>query len=79
VALTDLDNGRVYLALDRIVLARDSNERQAAGARAAIVMVDLRYNTDVAVRETAQDVMAAVRREGSSSPPERRPSATTTR
>ncbi|WP_207540965.1 hypothetical protein [Sabulicella rubraurantiaca] len=64
VTLTDLNHGRVYLALDRIVLVRDSNERHAAGARAAIVMVGLRFNTDIAVRETAQEVMAAIRREG---------------
>jgi hypothetical protein len=68
VALTDLSHGRVYLALDRIVLVRDSHERHAAGARAAIVMVGLRFNTDVAVRETAQDVMAAIRREGQAAP-----------
>ena len=73
VALTDLNNGRVYLALDRIVLVRDSHERHAAGARAAIVMVGLRFNTDVAVRETAQDVMAAIRREGHAAPPGRSP------
>jgi hypothetical protein len=77
VALTDLNNGRVYLALERIVLVRDSNERHAAGARAAIVMVGLRYTTDVAVRETAQDVMAAIRREGLISPAsDRSPAAT---
>lgn len=77
IALTDLNHGRVYLALDRIVLVRDSNERHAAGARAAIVMVGLRFNTDVAVRETVQDVIAALRREdtqprpspGSGTPP----------
>ena len=74
VALTDLSHGRVYLSLDRIVLVRDSNERHAAGARAAIVMVGLRFNTDVAVRETAQEVMAAIRRDGLTSPPDR-PSA----
>jgi hypothetical protein len=73
VALTDLSHGRVYLALDRIVLVRDSHERHAAGARAAIVMVGLRFNTDVAVRETAQDVMAAIRREGHAAPPGRSP------
>jgi hypothetical protein len=73
VALTDLNHGRVYLALDRIVLVRDSHERHAAGARAAIVMVGLRFNTDVAVRETAQDVMAAIRREGPVSAPGRSP------
>jgi hypothetical protein len=69
VALTDLNHGRVYLALDRIVLVRDSHERHAAGARAAIVMVGLRFNTDVAVRETTQEVMAAIRRDGHASPP----------
>ncbi|MCW8088483.1 hypothetical protein [Sabulicella glaciei] len=69
VTLTDLNHGRVYLALDRIVLVRESNERHAAGARAAIVMVGLRFNTDIAVRETAQDVMAAIRREGRASGP----------
>jgi hypothetical protein len=36
-------------------------------------MVGLRFNTDVAVRETAQDVMAAIRREGHAAPPGRSP------
>ena len=73
VALTDLSHGRVYLALDRIVLVRDSHERHAAGARSAIVMVGLRFNTDVAVRETSQEVMAAIRREGQAAAPGRSP------
>jgi len=62
VPLTDLANGRIYLAVDRIVLVRDSGERHAAGARAAIVMVGLRFNTDVAVRESVEEVMAALAR-----------------
>lgn len=62
VALTDLSNGRIYLAADRIVLVRDSGDRHAAGARAAIVMVGLRFNTDVAVRESVAEVMAALAR-----------------
>jgi hypothetical protein len=62
VPLTDLANGRIYLAVDRIVLVRDSGERHAAGARAAIVMVGLRFNTDVAVRESVEEVMAALGR-----------------
>jgi len=63
VALTDLGGARIYLAADRVVLVRDSGERHAAGARAAIVMVGLRFNPDVAVRETVEEVMAALRRE----------------
>jgi hypothetical protein len=62
VALTDLANGRIYLAADRIVLVRESGERHAAGARAAIVMVGLRFGTDVAVRESVAEVMAALER-----------------
>lgn len=62
VALTDLSGGRTYLAADRIVLVRESGERHAAGARAAIVMVGLRFNTDVAVRESVEEVMAALGR-----------------
>ncbi|MBX9698658.1 MAG: hypothetical protein K2X74_04435, partial [Acetobacteraceae bacterium] len=58
VALTDLNQGRIWLAADRIVAVRDSNERHAVGARAAIIMVGLRFNTDVAVRETVEEVMA---------------------
>jgi hypothetical protein len=58
IPLTDLANGRIYLAADRIVLVRDSGERHAAGARAAIVMVGLRFGTDVAVRESVAEVMA---------------------
>jgi hypothetical protein len=60
VPLTDLNGGRTYLALDRIVLVRPSEERHAAGARAAIVVAGLRFATDVAVRETVADAMAAI-------------------
>jgi hypothetical protein len=70
VALTDLGGGRVYLATERIVLVRDSESRHALGARAAIVMVGLRFNTDVAVRETVAEVMATLRREAQTRPPE---------
>jgi len=62
VSLTDLSNARIYLAADRVVLVREAKERYAAGARAAVVMVGLRYNSEVAVRETAEEVMATVRR-----------------
>ena len=62
VALTDLSQGRIWLAADRIVAVRDSNDRHAAGARAAIIMVGLRFNTDVAVREGVEEVMEALRR-----------------
>ncbi|MBR0669862.1 hypothetical protein [Neoroseomonas soli] len=61
IPLTDLNGQRIYIAADRVVLVRESQERHAAGARAAIVMVGLRFNTDVAVRETPEDVMAALR------------------
>ncbi len=60
VPLTDLNGARTFLALDRIVLVRPSEERHAAGARAAIVVAGLRFATDVAVRETVADVMAAI-------------------
>ena len=62
VSLTDLSQGRIWLAVDRIVAVRESNERHAAGARAAIIMVGLRFNTDVAVRESVEEVMEALRR-----------------
>ena len=62
VALTDLGNGRIWLAADRVVLVRESQERHAAGARAAIVLVGLRFGTDVAVRESVAEVMAALGR-----------------
>ncbi|MBV1800433.1 hypothetical protein [Siccirubricoccus sp. G192] len=78
VALTDLSNTRIYLAADRVVLVRESQERHAAGARAAIVMVGLRFNTDVAVRETVEEVMAALRREAQDGPLEK-PAAGTAR
>ncbi len=70
VALTDLSNGRIYLAADRVVLVRASQERHAAGARAAIVMVGLRFNTDVAVREAVEEVIAALGREAKDGPSE---------
>ena len=49
VALTDPSNTRVWLAVDRMVIVRGSQDRHAAGARTAIVMVGLRYGRDVAV------------------------------
>jgi hypothetical protein len=63
VPLTDLRDTRTYLAVDRVVLVREPYEQHAAGARAAIVMVGLRFNTDVAVRETVEEVMTALGRE----------------
>ena len=63
VALTDLRDARTYLAADRVVLVREPYDHHAAGARAAIVMVGLRFNTDVAVRETVEEVMAALGRD----------------
>ena len=61
VPLTDLNQGRIWLAAARIVAVRSSNERHAPGARAAIIMVGLRYNTDIAVRESVDEVMALLR------------------
>jgi hypothetical protein len=75
VALTDLSNGRIWLAADRIVLVRGSEERHAAGARAAIVMVGLRFNTDIAVRESVEEVMAALRRAAEGNGPPEAPAA----
>jgi hypothetical protein len=60
VPLTDLNGARTYLARDRIVLVRASEERHAAGARAAIVVTGLRFATDIAVRETVAEAMAAI-------------------
>jgi uncharacterized protein YcgI (DUF1989 family) len=62
VPLTDLAGSRIWLATDRIVLVREAHERHATGARAAIVMVGLRFGTDVAVRETVTEVMQALGR-----------------
>jgi hypothetical protein len=44
-----------------VVAVRASNDRHAAGARTAIIMVGLRYNTDVAVRESVEEVMTLLR------------------
>jgi hypothetical protein len=63
IALTDLRDSRTYLAADRVVIVREPYEQHAAGARAAVVMVGLRFNADVAVRETVGEVMAALARE----------------
>ena len=60
VALTDLGGQRTWIAADRVVLVRGSEERHAAGARAAVVLVGLRFAQDVAVRETVEEVMAAL-------------------
>jgi hypothetical protein len=62
IPLTDLNGARIYLVVDRVVLVRGSEDRHAAGARTAIVMVGLRFNTDVAVREGPEEVKAALRR-----------------
>lgn len=62
VPLTDLNGRRIWLAADRIVAVRESGARHAAGARAAIIMVGLRFNTDIAVREGVEEVMEALRR-----------------
>ena len=59
-ALTDLSGGRTYLAADRVVVVRESTERHAAGARASVVMVGLRFGTDIAVRESVAEVMTAL-------------------
>ncbi len=62
LALTDLRDARTYLAADRVVLVREPYEQHAAGARAAVVIAGLRFNNDVAVRETVEQVMAALER-----------------
>ena len=62
VPLTDPSGQRTWLAADRIVLIRGSEARHAAGARTALVMVGLLYTRDVAVRETVDEVMAALAR-----------------
>lgn len=69
IALTDLRDARTYLAINHVVLVREPYEQHAAGARAAIVMVGLRFNTDVAVRETVEEVMAALGRGAQAEPP----------
>jgi hypothetical protein len=62
VPLTDPSGQRTWLAADRIVLIRGSEARHAEGARTALVMVGLLYTRDVAVRETVDEVMAALAR-----------------
>jgi hypothetical protein len=61
IGLTDLSNHRTFLSADRIVLVRGAQGRYAEGARSAIVMVGLRFGTDVAVRESVEEVIAALR------------------
>ena len=75
VALTDLREARTYLAADRVVLVREAYEQHAAGARATIVMVGLRFNTDVAVRETVEQVMSALERAAARDDPLEMPAA----
>lgn len=62
VALTDPSGQRCWVAADRVVLVRGSEERHAAGSRAALVLVGLRFGQDVAVRETVEEVMTALAR-----------------
>lgn len=64
VALTDPSGGRVWVAPDKVVLVRESAERHASGARTAIVMIGLRFSADVAVRESPDQVMTALRPSG---------------
>ncbi|WP_149538637.1 hypothetical protein [Siccirubricoccus phaeus] len=61
VRLTDLNGAGTWIAADRVVLVRGPTERYATGARAAIVVVGLRFTTDVAVRESVPEVLAALR------------------
>ncbi len=68
VPLTDLRGARIYVAAERVVLVRETEERHAAGARASLVLVGLRFNTDVAVREPVEAVMAALRRDAAGQP-----------
>ena len=42
------------MAADKVVLVRQSEARHAGGARAAIVLVGLRYTRDVAVRRRSR-------------------------
>lgn len=62
VPLTDPSSQRTWVAAERIVLVRGSEARHAAGARTALVMVGLLYTRDVAVRESVEEVMAALAR-----------------
>ena len=64
VPLTDPSSQRTWVAADKVVLVRGSEARHAGGARAAIVLVGLRYTRDVAVQETVEEVMAALARYG---------------
>jgi hypothetical protein len=75
VALTDLNHGRVFWRSTGSSWSASLTNGTPPAPRAAIVMVGLRFNTDVAVRETAPDVMAAIRREGQAAAPEPRPDA----
>ncbi|MCO6414760.1 hypothetical protein JYK14_01010 [Siccirubricoccus sp. KC 17139] len=61
VRLTDLNGAGTWIAADRVVVVRGPTERYAAGARAAIVVVGLRFTTDVAVKESVPEVLAALR------------------
>lgn len=62
VALTDPSGASTWVAADRIVMVRGAEQRHAAGARATLVMVGLRYTRDVAVKESVEQVMAALAR-----------------
>lgn len=62
IALTDLAGTRTYVAIDRIVSVRRSDERHASGARTSIIVDGLRFSRDMGVREGLEEVMAAIER-----------------
>lgn len=62
--LTDLAGVRTWVAIDRVVSVRPADVRHAPGARTSLIMSGLRFTTDFAVRESMDDVMAAIGRAG---------------
>lgn len=61
-ALTDLAGVRTYVAIDRVVSVRRSDERHAQGARSSLIVDGLRFSRDMGVREGMEEVMAAIER-----------------
>jgi hypothetical protein len=72
IALTDPSQQRIWLAAEAIIVVRESRENRAEGGRTAVSVVGLPLSRDLAVRESVDEVLAAIRR-ALAEPPAPRP------
>jgi hypothetical protein len=62
VALTDPSQQRIWLAADAVTAVRESREFRADGVRTVIALIGLLHAPDVGVRESPEEVLAALQR-----------------